>query len=304
MHLFIFRGQCEDDSDWSAQCEAALDTESLSSHTLEVPKHCHTLSESSCCSNDTLFNLEELNFAPVEVEKQLEQTSLAINKISNEPHQECFLISSDNQLPDLNATFVIESEYSNSSAILNCLEKYTDTTDFLFRERMHGETRNLKLDQEAVDHPNGVSNEVVFKESIENGVLIMSPILGVSEKKDSEITPKCEESECFIDDYVENIYNNVNIDYSQYVDMENAKNSLEYDGSRKEADYIKIIDNNPNTDENSMYDILADIRFSGPTDSQLMSTSFSESNTCDEKEWDSGSDSRSSSSGEFIWKVS
>lgn len=50
---------------------------------------------------------------------------------------------------------------------------------------------------------------------------------------------------------------------------------------------------------------LTDIRFSGPgSSSQIMSTSFSESNDLgDDQDWDSGSDTRSSSSGEFIWKV-
>lgn len=53
-----------------------------------------------------------------------------------------------------------------------------------------------------------------------------------------------------------------------------------------------------------IYDALSDIRFSGPSDIQLMSTSFSESADIDEEQdWDSGSDTRSSSSGEFIWKV-
>lgn len=51
---------------------------------------------------------------------------------------------------------------------------------------------------------------------------------------------------------------------------------------------------------------LTDIRFSGPgSSSQMMTTSFSESNDLgDDQDWDSGSDTRSSSSGEFIWKVS
>lgn len=55
----------------------------------------------------------------------------------------------------------------------------------------------------------------------------------------------------------------------------------------------------------NVYGALSDIRFTGPCDNQLMSTSFSESNDLgDDQDWDSGSDTRSSSSGEFIWKVS
>lgn len=55
-------------------------------------------------------------------------------------------------------------------------------------------------------------------------------------------------------------------------------------------------------DSPDLLGVLTDIRFSGPIDSQLMSTSFSESNEAEEQDWESGSDTRSSSSGEFIWK--
>lgn len=51
-----------------------------------------------------------------------------------------------------------------------------------------------------------------------------------------------------------------------------------------------------------LYSDITDIRFSGPA--ELMSTSFSDAHNSDqEQEWDSGSESRSSSSGEFVWKV-
>lgn len=291
-----FRGQCEDDSDWSAQCEAPQDTESQSSHTLEVPKHCHTLSESSCCSNDTLFNLEELNFAAGEVEKRLEQSPLMDKKrsVKKEFNTE-FVHNSHSNLPtDLNTTYDIIDEVKK----LNPKLLTNDIVANILSDQ-------VDVDQEIV-HPN---------ENIENKdvpIKTGSDIIHIDEITfDSEIktnlgdqNPKPEDKESFNENFDENNYDSVNIDYSQYVDMENAKNSLEFDDTKRDADYIDIIEKKSTSEEDNVYGILADIRFSGPTDSQLMSTSFSESNTCDEKEWDSGSDSRSSSSGEFIWKVS
>ncbi|XP_074032381.1 uncharacterized protein isoform X3 [Leptinotarsa decemlineata] len=110
----------------------------------------------------------------------------------------------------------------------------------------------------------------------------------------------------------EDIYENINDEtdpYNEYVNivnMENTKNSLEYNHSDKENEIMDVPrynedDTNSDNDSN-IFGVLTDIRFSGPSDSQLMSTSFSENN-CEEQEWDSGSDSRSSSSGEFIWKM-
>lgn len=67
------------------------------------------------------------------------------------------------------------------------------------------------------------------------------------------------------------------------------------------VEYENVNGNNSFDDED--YCPLGDIRFSGPGDVQMMTTSFSESNDLgDEHDWDSGSDTRSSSSGEFIWK--
>lgn len=334
IHFIVFRGQCEDDSDWSARFEAPQDTESQSSHTLEIPKHCHTLSESSCCSNDTLFNLEELNFASCEVEKPAEQSPLSNKEIfvKSEPNQENVLNSSDNNLPNiLNITFVKEPENSNLKVIPNDLDKYKSTVqffsiplilnDFLVNERKFSESNNVKSDlsdQHKTKSTESLQTQDNLTKNYGNEFLTGSPITILDDSKPPETsTPlrkvescspqlklKSEENVSFNDNYVVNNYEPITIDYSQYVDMENAKNSLEYDDSRKDADYINIIDKNPSGDEDNMYSILADIRFNGPIDSQLMSTSFTESNTCDEKEWDSGSDSRSSSSGEFIWKVS
>lgn len=103
-----------------------------------------------------------------------------------------------------------------------------------------------------------------------------------------------------------------NEDYVKLVNYENTKNTQ---GDRPNVNCLDrlIIDDDVMTDDilngegqnDSIYAVLTDIRFNGPSDNQLMSTSFSESNNeQDEQDWDSGSDTRSSSSGEFIWKVS
>lgn len=90
-----------------------------------------------------------------------------------------------------------------------------------------------------------------------------------------------------------------NIEYEDIIDAEHEIEPVyvnKFDSDEQPTEY------NLETFED-MYGPLADIRFSGPGD-QLMSTSFSESNDLgDDQDWDSGSDTRSSSSGEFIWKV-
>lgn len=99
----------------------------------------------------------------------------------------------------------------------------------------------------------------------------------------------------------EHLYENVTTavdQFDDYVTMENSKNRLESGAAdNKDHTYINTYDKE---EDDSIYGILTDIRFTGPGDSQMMSTSFSENN--DEQGWESGSDSRSSSSGEFIWR--
>lgn len=111
------------------------------------------------------------------------------------------------------------------------------------------------------------------------------------------------------------VYQNVpsdifnDVDYVNIVNLENSKNNMEYINDRK--DYVS---EDPDDDEHKtvnktihnedIYGMLTDIKFNGPSENHLISTSFSESNDInDEQDWDSGSDTRSSSSGEFIWKV-
>lgn len=100
------------------------------------------------------------------------------------------------------------------------------------------------------------------------------------------------------------------VDYVNIVNLENSKNNAEYLNEKKDYDAVgceqdenKIISETSHDED--IYGMLTDIKFNGPSENQLISTSFSESNDInDEQDWDSGSDTRSSSSGEFIWKVS
>ncbi|XP_063919861.1 uncharacterized protein LOC135134908 isoform X2 [Zophobas morio] len=140
------------------------------------------------------------------------------------------------------------------------------------------------------------------------------------EQHDYANVDKAESTECYenvtnLDDF----YNEA--DYVNIVNLENSKNLAEFN-NKQITDIIEDITDcsspdygnnfaqnndliiNNEDDERDIFGVLTDIRFSGPSDSQLMTTSFSESNDInDEQDWDSGSDTRSSSSGEFIWKL-
>ncbi|XP_050314355.1 uncharacterized protein LOC126748868 isoform X2 [Anthonomus grandis grandis] len=100
-----------------------------------------------------------------------------------------------------------------------------------------------------------------------------------------------------------NLYDEVDIENTyDYTNIEDFKGPRHISIDDKETnEYITSIDHDEH--DKDMFGVLTDIRFSGPIDNQLMSTSFSESNDIDEQDWDSGSDTRSSSSGEFIWKL-
>jgi hypothetical protein len=139
------------------------------------------------------------------------------------------------------------------------------------------------------------------------------------EDHEYENVDQAQNSECYQDiTNLNDFYNEA--DYVNIVNLENTKNSADFvnskqmnnvieDTDRSSPDYLNDFTQNNeliignDDDERDIFGVLTDIRFSGPSDSQLMTTSFSESNDLnDEQDWDSGSDTRSSSSGEFIWK--
>ncbi|XP_044767099.1 uncharacterized protein LOC123322999 isoform X2 [Coccinella septempunctata] len=103
-------------------------------------------------------------------------------------------------------------------------------------------------------------------------------------------------------------------DYVNITNLENAKISADLGkGGSLEGDenpeYVQldddlIIRSGEEDQDDQIFGVLTDIRFSGPGEPHLMSTSFSESNEMqNEQDWESGSDTRSSSSGEFIWRL-
>nr|CAH7759744.1 unnamed protein product [Callosobruchus chinensis] len=230
-------------------------------------------------------------------------------------------LHSPNDSENANRTYVIEDEKSEEST-LNC--KISSVTQevcnaqpqnsnieiFLTQERDH----SSRLLGELQDHSKSESTEenvppfpvgqVVPLPSPEDNPWRQLPASLLTYNKaiaqttnpflhDAKPVPETNEDNLEIDESPPETHDNLpelNLDsienedvsdekeYEDFVNMENAKNSLEY---------CNLTENN---------------EFNGPSDAQLMSTSFSESNNCDDQEWDSGSESRSSSSGEFIWK--
>ncbi|XP_030751016.1 uncharacterized protein LOC115878607 isoform X2 [Sitophilus oryzae] len=117
-------------------------------------------------------------------------------------------------------------------------------------------------------------------------------------------------SSSITDAVYENIENPADIineaDYVNLINLENEENRKNNEISYESKDFEDSFDQKDRlvieNGDHDIFGVLTDIRFNGPLDNQLMSTSFSESNEVDEQDWDSGSDTRSSSSGEFIWK--
>ncbi|VEN51034.1 unnamed protein product [Callosobruchus maculatus] len=354
------------DSDWSEQCEAEAlpqDTGSNSPHDspYKGPLHRHTPSQDSCCSNDTLFNLEELIAAEKEADNQSKTAQSAgvseenkqdsgsenVNNTRSEESKENSDSENVNKTDSENAnkTYVIEDEKSEEST-LNCniTSETQEVCDpqppksnieiFLTQERDH----SSRLLGEPQDHSKSESTEenvplfpvgqVVPLPSPEDNPWRQLPASLLTYNKaiaqttnpflhDAQPVPETNEDNLEIDesppethdsmpelnlDSIENEDVRDDKEYEDFVNMENAKNSLEYCNLTENNEYIYDRTENDNSDDENIYGILTDIRFNGPSDAQLMSTSFSESNNCDDQEWDSGSESRSSSSGEFIWK--
>nr|CAI5819803.1 unnamed protein product [Callosobruchus analis] len=345
------------DSDWSGQCEAEAlpqDTGSNSPHDspYKGPLHRHTPSQDSCCSNDTLFNLEELTAVEKEADshpKTAQSPGVSEENKENRvplPYSTNIInafIFSDSE--NANRTYVIEEEKSEEST-LNC--KVSERQDicnskpqnsnieiFLTKERDY----SSRLLWEPQDHSKSESTEentppfpvkqLVPLPSPEDNPWRQLPASLLTYNKaiaqtanpflhDAKPVPETNEDNIEIDESPPETHDNLpelNLDsienedvrdekeYEDFVNMENAKNSLEYCNLAENNEYIYDRTENDNSDDENIYGILTDIRFNGPSDAQLMSTSFSESNNCDDQEWDSGSESRSSSSGEFIWKM-
>ncbi|EEZ99620.2 uncharacterized protein LOC103313170 isoform X2 [Tribolium castaneum] len=351
----------DEDSDWSDQCEREVlphELESHSAQTLESPVHPerlhrHTPSQDSCCSNDTLFNLEELTCGVNDSERDNNSPTPRISECESQTGEEQQVannamihdINNDSNIGALNdKTTTTEKDSDNSASGCRTSETVKEsvemkqTIEFLAREREHdcSKTSEESNSESTTDHllpfvtkqvaPLPSPEDNPWKQlpasllSYDKVMLLPSP--EAVEKNNTEENlyvnvpqNNCESSEFENVENLDDYYNEA--DYVNIVNLENSKNSAEFinnkqinvvieDASeRSSPDYVNndLIINDDDDNEHDIFGVLTDIRFSGPSDSQMMSTSFSESNDLnDEQDWDSGSDTRSSSSGEFIWK--
>ncbi|CAH1129888.1 unnamed protein product [Ceutorhynchus assimilis] len=373
----------ESDSDWSDQDD--LEPPPLSSQTIDSPQKMpskgHTASQSSCCSNDTLFNFDD--FAPnnekeihepsetydvfVEEIKELSQSDKnSIVKDTDDKTESEFHTCSDNY-EEVTDTIIPDIDNDKNSGNVPSPDLCTDKLsldEFLISERNHtlSGCSSLPFSTKAIaplpspedkpwkslpaslltyDKLQGpsltIDNELMTSEITDKQVMaVLETISSDSSSSEGKQVGKetvtyenmlvdagkdinCKESATYENvgieesptyekilnnkDY-ENIPNQKTPLYENedYVNIGNLDQTKDIFINDKEADYINTIDENTPGEDRDIFGVLTDIRFSGPIDSQLMSTSFSESNDVDEQDWDSGSDTRSSSSGEFIWK--
>lgn len=354
MGIFNFRQDPSDDessgSDWTDQCEREVLPHDAESHTNDghehhPPLHRHTPSQESCCSNDTLFNLEELTYAvndldkdnnsstpknPVDDSEIIEENNVVKDEALNEIMIHNFNESTDNKIE----TPQISYEESNIN-----VEHQVDSDSinvFLNNEREHDCIKIIEPQQEESNSES--TTELLFINNKQIAPLpspednpwkqLPASLLSYDTVVSNQnmLLPTQETTPSPIPEYVnlsvekhdyenlkdhKNLYENVtNIDdfyneadYVNIINIENSKNTAETEDNSEEYNQNTLIINND--DNQDIFGVLTDIRFNGPGDSQLMTTSFSESNDLnDEQDWDSGSDTRSSSSGEFIWKVS
>ncbi|KAJ8919682.1 hypothetical protein NQ315_006210, partial [Exocentrus adspersus] len=343
------------------------------------PLHRHTPSQDSCCSNDTLFNLEELTCAAGDADREGELLKDAAGQeVDNEGASKEAPSTKDGNVEgvDLNRTFV-----KASTDVLEEDHPKIDTNSSCVNEFIHEEIKHSSEQLVSGSETNSTEeNPIVFTKAqvaplpspednpwkqlpasllsydtvISQSNILLLPVpqvpevdspkdliesesenvTGVDEESedsgtkdtshDYENVPvKSAEYENVAEPVYENakdvqpVYENINetqplyqnfgnddiyneADYVNLVNLENKKNNTEYVNDKN--DYMEGEDK-ASHDDDDIYGMLTDIKFNGPTENQLISASFSESNDInDEQDWDSGSDTRSSSSGEFIWK--
>ncbi|KAF5304433.1 hypothetical protein FQR65_LT07963 [Abscondita terminalis] len=343
----------ENDEDWPEPYEGSntppADTETISvpnfeSLVQEQPLNRHTPSQDSCCSNDTLFNLEELTNGANEQDA---------DKKSEEANKTFTLRSDVTQETDVNESKTEEEDDENPL--------FLDTTGNLLK--INDDVVENGISEDSVRDEDEMHNKNVMGEETSTSHLINSNLAETDDKIGPSI---CLNAECICE-----IENDLNVDNSKIcetsvstlvdgIDEQNKNENVIKDESveltdinlflncerrnsnledKSDASVIKDADApdyinvdhlnqlkmdmdyvNVNELENflninqcdyvnvskehdpDIYEALTDIHFTGPSDMQIMSTSFSESVDIDEQDWDSGSDTRSSSSGEFIWK--
>lgn len=326
----------DEDSDWSEpadQNSSPLDEPiDTFESPIREPQNRHTPSQDSCCSNDTLFNLEELTCVVNESERELVDAKLeeiveshasgddALNsdKTLLEPVEASKDEAERSWAPQEVTTVDVPEDLAEGNEERNA-EEHTSTnfeyvTDFLNHERSSGiEELIVQKDAENSSNDSTLSCNFVAKTvaplpSPENIPWKQLPFSQLTYK---EVVTNCD-SNAYEKKPATKLEHQINEDDLVDINnLENEKLSIEYAAlDQNESANLCEDDNglreyaNDDWGVNGEVDVLGDIRFTGPCDAQLMSTSFSESNDLGEEQgWDSGSDTRSSSSGEFIWKV-
>lgn len=254
--------------------------------------HVQSPSQDSCCSNDTLFNLEELaNTVP---ESEFPKDAKEDDAAAGAAHCDSRNEKSDKELREITREFLeherrCEDEPKSDKEVQSVSESKAVIPDLL--QDMPGNSDALS---EELDDEIAIQNSKNLELNCSSSAHDRSAELILGESEDVQVEP---------------FYSNCVPDHADYVNINGDKCvEPEYINSvavnMDDLDLYDKVDNTESSDSATLYGALADIRFTGPSDCQLMSTSFSESvDLGEEQDWDSGSDTRSSSSGEFIWKV-
>ncbi|XP_019769544.2 uncharacterized protein LOC109544010 isoform X2 [Dendroctonus ponderosae] len=299
----------DSDSDWSDELPPAL-----SSHTNDsvFVKNAQTASQSSCCSNDTLFNFDDFASA---------------NEKEPEDIAEAYRLN-DGKLED-----VTDASEEKTMKLGETTESFSDSAS------------NEQKNEEVAVKPSGGEYPIYLNAFLENErhhsadfpafpTKVVAPLPSPEDKpwkslpaslltfksiQSPSLSDEKNEDFCSKPDNEDNLYESLpsetyysaettlakeeELDVYKFPFADEAISNI-YENLDNNVPYVNVAYKSDSAAEEShdMLGVLTDIRFSGPIDSQLMSTSFSESNEAEEQDWESGSDTRSSSSGEFIWK--
>ncbi|GLV44784.1 Cadherin 96Ca [Carabus blaptoides fortunei] len=355
------RDGSDSDSDWSEPCMGrtspledilVVDTEThtaliLESPSLREPQHRHTPSQDSCCSNDTLFNLEDLNYGPTDADQsphhhgltaqssqssdqedlilQIEVTDNETLKLSlsneddeedvelpsqKEDDEQLDLTISSDSVEDINITYT-KPQINIDIADGKSLREHEPSSENSDKEELAAsilvtETTEAKSSE---DNASDSKNLHKLELKLEPGAFGVAPLPSPEDIPWRQLPASLLTYNEVVQNDKFDIQQESDNAQSEELDAANDDESADIVPDRSTgADNTKLeedLSDSVREDvlDTDLYSNLTDIRFSGPCDTQLMSTSFSESaDYAEERDWDSGSDTRSSSSGEFIWK--
>lgn len=273
----------------------------------------HTPSQDSCCSNDTLFNLEDLTCILNEPEKEIPTKNTENPQTAPDIVNDCdgkeIAVTCSNQIDDpLHITISPTGGNKNTQNYTYITEFLDNERNFCFRLVPQSNIDYLTFLNKTEVPPLPSPEDKPWKQ-LPASLLNYNQVANINENFHTTVK-NFKNSVLNESEFVSSTHNCVNVERfivcdnttcADYVNLENNKN-FDYENTKNVFDENEDIYSIVNDDD---IGVLGDIRFTGPGDGQLMSTSFSESNELGEEQgWDSGSDTRSSSSGEFIWKVS